>query len=132
MAEGWARHLKGDQLQASSAGLVANGLHPDAVHVMAESGVDISAQRSQTLEEFENQSFDLVVTVCSHADQHCPTFPGSTRVVHVGFDDPPTLAAKAKSPEEALGFFRRVRDEIRNLIATLPEGLLDSGRTKNS
>ena len=119
MAEGWARHLRGDAFEAHSAGLEARGLDPRAVAVMAEAGVDISGQRSQRLDE-TGLDFDLVVTVCDHAAEHCPLFPGSAKVVHRGFDDPPRLAADAAGEQEALGHYRRVRDEIREYVAGLP------------
>lgn len=119
MAEGWARHLRGDAFEAHSAGLEARGLDPRAVAVMAEAGVDISGQRSQRLDE-TGLDFDLVVTVCDHAAEHCPLFPGSAKVVHRGFDDPPRLAAAAAGEQEALGHYRRVRDEIREYVAGLP------------
>ncbi len=118
MAEGWARHLRPD-LDAHSAGLEAHGLNPLAVRVMAEAGVDISGQRSQRLDDLGDQRFDLVVTVCDHAHEHCPRFPGRTRVVHQGFDDPPRLARTARSEEEALAHYRRVRDEIRAFVEVL-------------
>ena len=123
MAEGWTRHLKSDSIQPFSAGLEAHGLNPNAVKVMQEAGVDISGQKSQRVEEVETIPFDIVVTVCGHADEHCPIFSCATRVVHHGFDDPPKLAKDANSDEEALGHYRRVRDEIRAFIETLPEGL---------
>ncbi len=123
MAEGWARHLKGDRLEAHSSGLEAKGLNPRAVQVMAETGVDISDQRSQTMDDFLNVRFDHVVTVCSHAHETCPVFPGGARVTHRGFDDPPQLAQSAQNEDEALAHFRRVRDEIRSYIETLPEAL---------
>lgn len=123
MAEGWARALKGEVLDAFSAGIETHGLNPNAVKVMAEAGVDISTQRSQHLDEFADVRFEHVVTVCSHADQRCPRFPGDARVVHVGFDDPPQLAKDAATEEEALGHYRRVRDEIRAFIETLPRAL---------
>lgn len=123
MAEGWARALKGDQIEAFSAGIKTHGLNPHAVQVMAEAGVDISGQRSQTLTDLPTQDFDYVVTVCDHAHESCPLFPGKTKVVHVGFDDPPRLAQDAPSEEEALNIYRRVRDEIRAFVETLPEGL---------
>ena len=123
MAEGWARHLKGDVIQAFSAGLEAHGLNPNAVKVMQEAGVDITQQKSQRVEEVETIPFDIVVTVCGHADENCPIFSCATTVVHHGFDDPPKLAKTAKTDEEALGHYRRVRDEIRAFIETLPQGL---------
>ena len=123
MAEAFARHLKSDQLEAYSAGLEAHGLNPNAVKVMAETGVDITGQHSRHVDELQGVVFDYVVTVCGHADEHCPVFPGKTKVVHVGFDDPPKLARNAQSEEEALGHYRRVRDEIRQFVETLPERL---------
>ena len=119
MAEGWARHLRGDY-EAHSAGLEARGLDPRAVAVMAEAGVDISGQCSQRLDEIGALDFGLVVTVCDHAAESCPRFPGSAKVVHRGFDDPPRLAESAAGEEEALGHYRRVRDEIREYVAGLP------------
>jgi arsenate reductase len=121
MAEGWARQLKGEVIEAYSAGIVRHGLNPLAVKVMAEAGVDISGQRSKTVEELPVGEFDWVVTLCGHANETCPFFPG--KKLHQGFDDPPALAAGAKSEAEALGHYRRVRDQIRDFIMTLPEAL---------
>ena len=123
MAEGWARYLKSEFLQPFSAGLEAHGLNPNAVKVMQEVGVDISRQKSQHMEDMETIPFDIVVTVCGHADENCPVFSCATMVVHHGFDDPPKLAKTAKTEGEALDHYRRVRDEIRAFIETLPEGL---------
>jgi arsenate reductase len=123
MAEGWARHLKGDQIEAHSAGIEAHGLNPDAVRVMAEAGVDISGQRSKQIDALRNLDFDYVVTVCGHAQDNCPVFPGKTRTIHVAFDDPPRLAAAARTEEERLAPYRRVRDEIRAFVLGLPGAL---------
>ncbi len=123
MAEGWARHLKGGSIDARSAGIEKHGLNPRAVMVMAEAGVDISGHVSKSLEDLPDLDFDCVVTVCGHAHETCPVFPGRARVVHVGFDDPPKLAEEAKTEEEAMEPFRRVRDEIRAFVETLPERL---------
>ena len=125
MAEGWARHLKGDVLEAASAGIETHGLNPNAVKVMAEAGVDISNHRSQNISEFDGEPLDAVVTVCGHANEHCPIFPGETKVVHVGFDDPPRLAEACASEEEVLEVYRRVRDEVRAFVETLPGALED-------
>jgi len=119
MAEGWARQLRGEDIMPFSAGIEVHGLNSLAVRVMAEAGVDISGQHSKLVTDLQEQEFDLVITVCGHADEHCPFFPGPTRVVHHGFDDPPKLAAGAASEEVALGHYRRVRDEIRDFIRTL-------------
>jgi len=123
MAEGWARRLKGDQIESYSAGIETHGLNPDAVRVMAEAGVDISGQRSKLVSDLRGVDFDYVVTVCGHAHESCPVFPGKVKVIHVGFDDPPRLAANAKTEEERLIPYRRVRDEIRAFIETLPASL---------
>jgi arsenate reductase len=121
MAEGWARHLKGDMVEPYSAGIETHGLNPKAVKVMAESGVDISNHRSKNVHELMHINFDYVITVCGHAEGRCPIFQGKTVRIHRGFDDPPKLAAGAKSEEEALMHYRRVRDEIRNFVLQLPD-----------
>jgi len=123
MAEGWANHLKADSVQAYSAGIEAHGLNPIAVRVMAEAGVDISAQRSKLVSALKDVSFDYVVTVCGQANEKCPIFPGKTKVVHVGFDDPPSLAKMAANENEAINIYRSVRDEIRDFVMTLPKRL---------
>lgn len=127
MAEGWARHLKGDVIEAYSAGIETHGLNPNAVKVMAEAGVDISDHKSQHIGEFKEVKLDVVVTVCGHAHETCPFFPGYCRVIHVGFDDPPKmareLAKQGASEEEQLECYRKVRDEIRAFVETLPEGV---------
>ena len=123
MAEGWARHLKGDVIEAYSAGLEKHGMNPHAAKVMAEAGVDLSKHYSKTLEDLKGLAFDYAVTVCGHAHEHCPIFPGKTRVVHVGFEDPPRLTEHLPDGEEKLAVYRRVRDEIRRFVETLPESL---------
>jgi arsenate reductase len=126
MAEGWARHLKGDIIEPYSAGIETHSLNPNAVKVMAEAGVDISGHRSKHLDTLKDVAFDYVITVCDNAHESCPLFPGKTKVVHVGFDDPPRLARDATTEEEALGHYRRVRDEIRDFVAQLPEKLKET------
>ena len=116
MAEGWAKHLRADRIDAYSAGVEPHGMNARAVQVMREAGVDISGHHSKHVDELANVAFDYVITVCDHANETCPIFPGKTRVVHVGFDDPPRLAQESKTEEEALGHYRRVRDEIRAFI----------------
>ncbi len=123
MAEGWARHLRGDQLEPWSAGIEKHGLNPRAVRVMQEAGIDISGHDSKTLADLGGMEFDYVVTVCGHAHETCPVFPGKAKVVHVPFDDPPRLARDAATEDEALAHYRRVRDEIRRYIETLPFAL---------
>ena len=128
MAEGWARHLKGDSIEPYSAGIETHGLNPNAVQVMKEAGVDISRHRSKRVRELEGIQFDTVITVCSHAHEHCPVFPGEAKIIHVGFDDPPKLAATAKTKEERLGAYRRIRDEIRSYVEQLPDVLCDESQ----
>lgn len=123
MAEGWARHLKGDVIDAYSAGIEKHGLNPNAVKVMAEAGVDITSQHSKTLDELSDVTLDVVITVCGHAHETCPVFPDRAKVVHHGFDDPPQLARLETDPEQALNHYRRVRDEIRTYIEKLPQAL---------
>ncbi len=127
MAEGWARRLKGDVIEPYSAGIEAHGLNPKAVKVMAEAGVDISTHRSKHLDELRDVAFDYVVTVCDNANESCPVFPGTVKRLHVSFDDPPRLARSAKSEEEALGHYRRIRDEIHAFVENLP-GALNKSR----
>ena len=121
MAEGWARHLLGQVIEPFSAGVEKHGLNPLAVRVMAEVGVDLGTQHSKLLEELPVSSFDFVITLCGHAHETCPYFPG--RTIHHGFDDPPLLAAKAATEEEVLQAYRRVRDQIRAFVETLPASL---------
>lgn len=125
MAEGWARALKGDRIEAWSAGIERHGMNANAVAVMAEAGVDISRHHSKLLADVMDTPFDYVVTVCDNARESCPHFPGKTKVLHVGFDDPPRLAREAGPHTDPLLPYRRVRDEIRAFIETLPEALSD-------
>lgn len=123
MAEGWARHLKGDIIEPYSAGIDPRGLDPNAVKVMAEAGVDISSYSSKDVRALLDMPFDYIVTVCGHAEENCPVFPRPVKKVYRGFDDPPRLAEDAGSEEEALNHYRRVRDEIRKFIESLPDSL---------
>ncbi len=119
MAENWARHLRSNEIDAYSAGTEKHGLNPLEVKVMAEAGVDISGHVSKTIDELPEQNFDYVITLCDHANESCPFFPGDAKRIHVGFDDPPALAKDARTEEEALAHYRRVRDEIRAFIEGL-------------
>jgi arsenate reductase len=123
MAEGLCRHLKGDSIRPYSAGIEQHGLNPLAVKVMHEIGIDISGHHSKPVDEMDASALDCVVTVCGHAHETCPVFPGDTEIIHRGFDDPPLLARDAATEEEALVHYRRVRDEIRAFIMTLPGSL---------
>ncbi|MFN2352099.1 MAG: arsenate reductase ArsC [Kiritimatiellia bacterium] len=126
MAEGWAKALKPDVIEAYSAGIETHGLNPNAVKVMAEVGVDISGHTSKQVDDLNDVDFDIVVTVCGHANETCPMWlGGKAQVKHVGFDDPPALArelaAKGASEEEQLNAYRRVRDEIKAFVERLPD-----------
>lgn len=120
MAEGFARALRAGDMEAYSAGVVRHGLNPLAVKAMAEAGVDISGQASKTVEELPLREFDFIVTLCGHANENCPYFPGKAARIHAGFDDPPALAKGAVSEEEAMAHYRRVRDEIRRFVLEFP------------
>jgi arsenate reductase len=114
MAEGLVNHLMGDEWEAYSAGTRPAGyVHPLAVRVMAEIGMDISGQRSKGVDEFRQTSFDLVITVCDQAAKNCPAWLGTGRVTHVGFPDP---AAAAGGERERLEVFRQVREGIREQV----------------
>lgn len=123
MAEGWTRHLKGDVIEPYSAGIETHGLNPNAVKVMAEAGVDISSHRSKHVDELKDIDFDYVITVCDNAHESCPMFARKTKVLHVGFDDPPRLAKAAKNEQQAMECYRKVRDEIRRFVEKLPDNL---------
>ncbi len=128
MAEGWARHLKGDQIEAHSAGIQPQGLNPRAVAVMAEAGVDISGHTSKPLAEVMSIPFDYVITVCDDAREACPVFPGKAQVVHVGFPDPPRLTRHLQDEEAILQVYRQVRDAIRDFVQGLPDNLCNLAR----
>jgi arsenate reductase len=121
MAEGWARKLKSDKVLPYSAGTHPSKLDALAVKVMAEAGVDISKHRSKGIDEIRDITFDYVVTVCDQAHEQCPYFPAIKKLIHVGFDDPPKLAAEVKDEQEALNVYRRVRDEIKVFVKKLFE-----------
>ena len=119
MAEGWAKRLLGNSVEAYSAGTEPHALNPLAVKVMQEAGVDISHHQSKSLESLKNIHFDLIVTVCDNASKSCPIPPSGTKVVHAPFDDPPKLAQYEPNEEAALLHYRRVRDEIKEFVLTL-------------
>lgn len=116
MAEGWLRRDLGDSVEAFSAGTIPSFVHPVAMRVMAEEGVDLSGHRSKSASEFLGQPFDLVVTVCDSAREACPMFPGAKKIIHKSFPDP---AAFKGTEEEVLAGFREVRDLIRRGLVTL-------------
>jgi arsenate reductase len=121
MAEAWTSHLHGDWFQAFSAGVRKSRVDPRAIKVMAEKGIDISGNSSKLVEELPGVNFDYVITLCDHAQESCPFFPGKTKKIHQGFEDPPLLAQKATTEEEALDHYRRIRDEIREFVIGLQD-----------
>ena len=124
MAEGLLRHDGGGRFEVESAGTRPSGVRAEAVEAMREIGVDISAHRSKSVDEFEGQDFDYVITVCDNAKENCPVFPSKTERVHWSFDDP---AAAHGGDAERLAVFRRVRDEIRGRLREwLPEASSES------
>ena len=126
MAEAFFNNMTtGAHLGISAGSQPSDNVNPNAVKVMAEAGVDISAHRSKLVDDLKDINFDYVVTVCGLASENCPIFPGNAKVIHVGFDDPPKLAKEAETEEQALDCYRRVRDEIMKFVQTLPEGLIN-------
>jgi arsenate reductase len=124
MAEAMLRAFAGDAFEAFSAGTEAAGIRQEAIQVMSELGMDISAQRSKTIDEFRGQSFDWFITVCDEAQKNCPVLPGVREVAHWSIEDP-SLASG--TPEERLAAFRRARDLIRNRMRLF---ILAGGRTE--
>ena len=120
MAEGWAKQLKGDVIEAYSAGVWPAGVNPRTIKVMAEAGVDITNQASKHVDELLDIDFDYVVTLCDNARQLCPVFPGKAKLIHKGFKDPMTVTG---SEEKKLKMYRKTRDDIKEFIKTLPESL---------
>jgi arsenate reductase len=131
MAEGLTRHFKGDTIEAFSAGSAPHGVDPLAVESMAKMGIDISKQESKHVSEFDGAAIDWAITLCDNAQKTCPMFPPPAKTVHKPFEDPPLLAKNAKSREEALAHYNRVRDSIKAFVEELPgvlEGLYQSQR----
>jgi arsenate reductase len=120
IAEGWARQLKGDVIEAYSAGARPSGLNPWAIKVMAEAGVDISEHTSKHIDELLGLDFDYVVTLCDNAKEQCPVLQSKTKMIHKAFGDPTLVMG---SEEEIMAAFRRTRDQIKVFIETLPESL---------
>jgi len=124
MAEGWGKTLKGDSFNFFSAGTKKHGLNPIAVKVMKEVGIDIGDHESNTIDELPENRMDFVFTVCSNAHENCPFFAGG-KVVHVGFDDPPTLTRGLSNEDEVLTVYRRVRDEIKKMVMNIESYVKD-------
>ena len=117
MAEGLLEHDARDRFEVESAGTKPGRVRPEAIVVMKELGIDISGHRSKHVQEFKDQSFDYVITVCDNAKESCPVFPGHLNRIHKGFEDPAALQGTEK---ERLSLFRRVRDEIRDYLKVFP------------
>ena len=123
MAEGWTKMLKNEEIDVYSAGIEKHGLNPLAVKAMTEAGVDISDHRSKLIEELSVKKFDYVITLCGHAHETCPFFPG--KKIHKGFEDPPQLAIGSETEDEKMIHYRKVRDAIKAYITTLPDSLIN-------
>ena len=122
MAEGWARRLKSDVIEAYSGGVWPVGVSSRATQVMAEAGVDISSQTSDHVDHFLGIDFDYVITLCDNARERCPIFSGKAKVIHKPFEDPTFVVGNT---DEIMSAFRRARDLIRDFVETLPESLMD-------
>eukprot|EP00871_Galdieria_phlegrea_P002603 jgi/Galph1/3343/GphlegSOOS_G2056.1 len=118
MAEAFCGKLRSEDFEPYSAGVEPKALDPRAVQVMKEVGIDISRQKSKSIQELPIKEFDIVITVCGHANEHCPFFPGKTKVIHVeaGFEDPPAVAKNCTTEEEVLAVYRQIRDKIEAFI----------------
>ena len=116
MAEGLLRHDAGERFEVKSAGVAPTGVKPEAIEAMREIGIDISGQRSKSVDAFTEEEFDYVITVCDNANEQCPIFPGKAKRIHWSFEDPAAVNGDA---ETKLAVFRRVRDQIRVRLATL-------------
>lgn len=123
MAEGWCKHFHHDQIDSYSAGVEVHGMNQRAIQVMQEAGVDLHGHHSKLVNDLLDKSFDFVITVCDHAHESCPVFPGKTKLIHVGFRDPPHLTKKLTDETKILNIYRGVRDEIRDFIISLPDFL---------
>ena len=126
MAEGWARRLKGERIEAWSAGSIAAGLHPLAVRVMAEAGVDISTSECRAVEDVSGVEFDWVVTVCEQSHERCPALPGGARVAHVEIGRPPDLPPGEERNGATMEHYRDVREALRAYVEGLPGVLEES------
>lgn len=125
MAEAFCRHYWGREFEVYSAGTKKHGMNERAMKVMEEMGISLKDHYSKTTDELPKIKFDYVVTVCDHAHENCPYYPG-TKIIHLGFEDPPKLTAHLNDEEEILKVYRRVRDEIQEKIKILPEFLIEN------
>lgn len=120
MAEGWAGHLKSDVIEPYSAGISPTEINPRAIAVMREAGVDISSQEAKHVDKMSRTDFDYVVTLCDDARESCPVFRGKARLVHRSFEDPSFMEG---TEQQIMKAFRKLRDDIRAFIETMPESL---------
>lgn len=116
IAEGYLRHFHGEKANIYSAGVETHGVNPRAIATMKEDGIDISAHTSNHVDEYLSISFDLILTVCDHASERCPIFPGAAKRIHQNFTDP---AKATGSEEEIMAAFRKVREEIKSYCQAL-------------
>lgn len=121
MAEGLLRHLGGDRLQVFSAGTAPTRIHPNAIRVMAEKGIDIQAQRSKSVDEFQDRQFDYVITVCDRARENCPTFPGGTTFVHWSLPDPAVVADEAAQRDAFERTAQALTERIQSFLLMLAQ-----------
>jgi arsenate reductase (thioredoxin) len=112
IAEGILRHVAPDRFEVQSAGIYASSVRPEAIEAMKEIGIDISKHRSKSVDEFVGQEFDYIITVCDHANESCPVFPGRAKRIHHGFEDPPPGSVGDYNIRIAI--FRQLRDQIRD------------------
>ena len=124
MAEAWLRELKGNNFKCFSAGIEKHGMNPFALEVMKEIGIDMSNQYSKVLSEIDINDIDVVISVCSHADQTCPIFPGNAKKIFRGFEDPPKLAKGLTDKQDILDCYRKVRDQIKQFVLDFEENIL--------
>jgi arsenate reductase len=120
IAEGWARHLKNEVIDAYSAGILPIGISSRAIKVMSEASVDISNHKSKHVDELKGIDFDYVVTLCDNAAENCPAFQGKTKIIHKPFEDPNLAVGSAES---VLAVFRKVRDQIKAFVEKMPGNL---------
>ncbi len=123
MAEGWARHLKSDVIEADSGGVWPVGVSSRAIQVMAEAGIDISSQTSDHVNDFLAIDFDYVITLCDNARERCPIFSGKAKLIHKPFEDPTFVMG---STDAIMAAFRQTREQIKTFVETLPESLKDN------
>jgi arsenate reductase (thioredoxin) len=123
MAEGLLRHIADDRFEIESAGISPSRVRPEAIAVMQELGIDITSHRSKSVDEFTSQVFDYIITVCDHARETCPLFPGNARRIHWSFSDP---AAVEGAEADRLAAFRKVRDQIGERLTAFAKNPDDS------